>query len=104
MSRPPHLHVAEAVCALVDLLTGDVEDLVRLSPQERADALGRGLAVGLVRSLKGSDPLQAVARLRAVARWVSDAADRIERELPVRVESPAEAEEAIATVRSRRAA
>jgi len=76
----PHLQVAASVCGLVGLLTADVEDLVRLSPQERADALGRGLAVGIVRSLRGGDPWHVVARLRAVARWVTDAADRIERD------------------------
>lgn len=105
MSRlPPHLQVAASTCNLVDLLTSDIEDLIRLSPQERADALGRGLAIGIVRSLRGGDWWHVVARLRAVARWVSDAADQIERDLPVRVESPEDVPGALAAARGRKAA
>jgi hypothetical protein len=99
-----HRQIAASACALVDLLTAQAEDLIRLSPEERADVLGRGLAVGIVRSLRGGDPRHAVARLRAVARWVATAADQIEASMPIHVATPADVPAALAQLAGRRAA
>lgn len=101
---PLHRQIAASACALVDLLTAQAEDLIRLSPEERADVLGRGLACGIVAALRGGDPRHAVARLRAVARWVATAADQIEASTPIYVATPEDVPRALAAVAERRAA
>jgi hypothetical protein len=98
-----HRQIAASACALVDLLTAQAEDLIRLSPQERAEVLGRGLAVGIVRALRDGDPRRAVTRLRALARWVTRAADQIEASAPIPVATPADVPAALAQLDARRA-
>lgn len=98
-----HQLVASAACHLVTLLQSTLDAQIRLSPEDRADVLCRGLAVGIVRSLRGGDPRHAVARLRAVARWVATAADQIEASAPIPVATPADVPRALAAVADRRA-
>lgn len=102
-SRPVDL-VATSACALVDLLAGDLHARSRMTDQERADALARGLATGIVRALKEGDSALVVPRLRALAAWVTRAADRIEATSPVPVPSPEAVPGALAKVDARRVA
>jgi hypothetical protein len=97
-----HPRVATAALHLVRLLAADLDDQIRLSPEERADALARGLSLGIVAALKEAGPAHAVLRLRALAGWLTRAADRIE--APVAVATPADVPAALAQLDARRVA
>lgn len=97
-----HQFISSAACHLVNLLQGALDAQPRLSPEERADILARGLASGIVAALKETGPAHTVARLRALASWLTRAADRIE--TPIAVDSAADVGAALETLASRRAA
>lgn len=97
-----HQLVASAALHLVRLLQGALDAQIRLSPEERADALARGLSLGIVAALKEAGPAHASARLRALAAWVARAADAIDG--PVPVATPADVPGALQELDARRAA
>jgi hypothetical protein len=97
-----HQLVATAALHLVRLLQGALDGQIRLSPEERADALARGLSLGIVAALKEAGPAHAVLRLRALAAWLTRAAEAIE--VPVPVATPADVPAALKELDTRRAA
>jgi hypothetical protein len=97
-----HQLVATAALHLVRILQGALDGQIRLSPEERADALARGLSLGIVAALKEAGPAHTVLRLRALAAWLTRAADAIE--VPVPVATPADVPAALAQLDARRAA
>lgn len=109
-----HQLVASAALHLVHLLQGALDARIRLTPEERADTLARGLACGFVAAIQEAGPEHAALRLRALATWVARAADRIESQSPsqgapsspdpIIVSTSADVPGALAELRDRRAA
>lgn len=95
-----HRKVAASACAMVRTLQESLDSQIRLSAEVRADALGRGIAVGIVAAFREAPPEHAVLRLRALAAWLLRAADRIEGTL--RADTPAEAGAALERLAARR--